>query len=148
LQPDLVVETGTALAQTALVIGRILKQNGHGRLVSLEVSPERVRRARERVRGLPVEVIECSSLEYSADQPIDFAWLDSLPELRAPEFRRYWPAMHANTIVGFHDTGPTHDLRPAIDELADEGLLRPIHLATPRGVTFAQVLQRPAKGEL
>jgi hypothetical protein len=145
LQPDFVVETGTALGQTALRIGQALERNGHGRLVSLEIDPGRIARARRRVRGLPVDVIACSSVEYEPPELVDFAWLDSLPELRIAEFRRFWPKMHSGTIVGFHDTGPTHALRPEIDVLEAERLLAPIHLSTPRGVTFAQALGRPMK---
>jgi hypothetical protein len=138
LQPELVVETGTAYGQTARAIGRALRRNGHGRLVSLEVDLRLVERARNRTRHLPVEVRCQSSLEYTPDQPIDFAWFDSLPHMRADEFRRYLPHMHAGTIVGFHDSGPQHVVRAHLDELVDEGLMWRLELATPRGVTFAQ----------
>jgi hypothetical protein len=148
LQPDFVIETGTALGQTAELLGRALRRNGHGRLVSLEIDHGRVVRARERVARLPVEVIEQSSVEYRPTEPIDFAWLDSLPELRVQEFRNLLPYTHATTVVGFHDTGPTHDLGPQVDALQAEGLLLPLYLPTPRGVTFAQVPGRPAKYEL
>ena len=148
LQPEYVVETGTALAQGSVAIGRALRRNGHGRLVTLEVDHGRVERARWRCRRLPVDVVEQSSLDFEPQQLIDLAWFDSLTDLRALEFRKYWPHMHSGTIVGFHDTGPAHPTKQFIDELESEGLLRPIHLATPRGVTFAQVLGRPVRPAL
>ena len=87
-----------------------------------------------------------ASLSYEPPTMIDFAWLDSWTTLRAAEFRRFLPYMHSGTVVGFHDTGPTHpELRPQIDDLAAEGLLAPLHLATPRGVTFAQPLGLPPR---
>jgi hypothetical protein len=139
LQPDLVVETGTAFGQTAELIGRALKRNGQGRLVTLEVDPERVQAAKERCHGLPVEVVQASSLEYMPPGPADFAWFDSLTHLRPQEFRRWLPHMHDRTVVGFHDTGPQHPVRGLLQPLEEEGLLAPMYLPTPRGVCFARV---------
>jgi predicted O-methyltransferase YrrM len=140
LQPDLVLETGTAWGQTALHIGHALVQNGQGKLITLEVDPERVSASRRRTALLPVEVREEPSLDYTPARWIDFAWFDSLFELRAPEFLHYSPWLRPGTIVGFHDTGPHHPLRPQLDDLADQGRLRLIYLPTPRGVGLAQVL--------
>ncbi len=149
LQPDFVIETGTAYGQAAKAMGHALKENGHGRLLTLEPDPDRARLSRYRCRRLPVTIVQKSSMEYTPDAVIDFAWFDSLIELRTLEFRRYWPYMHSGTVVGFHDTGPAFPLRRCIDELAVEDLLTPpLHLATPRGVTFAVVCGRPGRQEL
>jgi Glycosyl transferase family 2/Methyltransferase domain len=145
LQPDLVVETGTAFGQTAELIGRALKRNGQGRLVTLEVDPDRVQAAKERCHGLPVEVVQASSVEWSLPGPVDFAWFDSLCHLRPVEFRRWLPWMHDRTVVGFHDTGPQHPVRGLLRPLEDEGLLAPMYLPTPRGVCFARVTPNPIK---
>lgn len=142
LHPEFVVETGTAFGQTAEAMGRSLARNGHGRLVSLETDAERVQEAKERCQRYPmVEIRQQSSLVFMPDQPVDFAWFDSLLHLRCEEFLRYYDLMTQRTIVGFHDTGPQHPIRPDIEALAAEGLLRPIFLPTPRGVCFAQVLR-------
>lgn len=140
LQPDYVIETGTASAQTTYLIGRALRKNGHGRLVSLDIDPACARAGQHMCRRLPVEVRRQSSMEFTPEEPIDFAWFDSF-ELRALEFRRYLPHMHARTIVGFHDTAiPSFSaLREGLASLIDEGLVRMIELPTPRGVAFAQV---------
>jgi predicted O-methyltransferase YrrM len=148
LQPDFVLETGTAYGICAAAIGRALARNGQGRLVTLEVDPERVRLARAATRRLPVEVLEIGSLDYEPDDWIDFAWFDSLTSLRVPEFRRFLPRMHAGTIVGFHDTGPHFALLGETEALVHEGLLRTINLPTPRGVTFGQPLRRPTRSAL
>jgi hypothetical protein len=145
LQPDFVLETGTAYGISAEAIGKALARNGHGRLVTLEVDRERVRLARAATRRLPVEVLQVASLDYLPGDWIDFAWFDSLVKLRAPEFRRFLPYMHAGTIVGFHDSGPHYHLRSRLDALVEEGLLRTIDLPTPRGVTFGQPLHRPTR---
>lgn len=140
LQPEVVVETGTAWGQTAQVIGRALERNGHGHLYTLEPDPARARFSQDRCAGLPVTVVEQESLNWEPPGPIGFAWFDSLIYLRVPEFDRYRPWMTAGTIVGFHDTGPQHKLRPHVDQLATDGHVSLIHLPTPRGVTFAEVL--------
>jgi predicted O-methyltransferase YrrM len=138
LQPEFVVETGTAFGQTARAIGRALKKNGHGHLVTLEPDPVRVRQARAVTAGLPVEVVQLASLDYTPTAPIDFAWFDSLIELRVEEFRRFLPFMHKGTVVGFHDTAPRFGLAPQLAELEARGEIRAMRLPTPRGVTFAQ----------
>lgn len=140
LQPEVVVETGTAYGQTAQAIGEALQANGHGHLYTLETDAGRVEICRERVAGLPVTVIAGSSMAWTPPDAVDFAWFDSLLPLRVDEFRRYVEHMWSGATVGFHDCGPQHSLRPGIEALAAEGLLRPIYLPTPRGAIFAEVL--------
>lgn len=138
LQPDYVVETGTCWGQTAYAIGGALKANGQGRLVSLEVDPDKVAYSSERCAGLPVEVRQQSSLEFEPEEPIGFAFFDSLVPLRLQELDRYRPWLQPGVIVGFHDTAPHHGYGHLID---DVDWIRPIRLRTPRGVTFAEVLR-------
>lgn len=143
LQPEYVLETGTAFGQTAQAIGAALKLNGHGQLVTLETDPDRAESSRSRCVGLPVAVLEVSSLDYTPDQPIDFLWLDSLPHLRADEYRRYRPYLSDRAVVGVHDTGPQHTVRPTIEALVASGELgEPLWLPTPRGVCFARPGER------
>lgn len=141
LQPELVVETGTAWGQTAEAIGRALAANGHGRLVTLEPDAGRADHSRQRCAGLPVDVLEQSSLDYAPDSPVDFAWFDSLTDLRHREFMRYLPHLSARAVVGFHDTGPQHPVRRHLERLvANELLPEPLWLPTPRGVCFVRVV--------
>lgn len=149
LQPDFVLETGTCVGDTAEAIGRALKKNGQGHLVSLEINPDFAFVARERCGALPVSVLEMSSLDYIPDRPVDFAFFDSLARLRPLEFRRYLPWMHDRTVVGFHDTGPHHSIRELLRPLEEEGLLvAPLYLPTPRGVMFSRVNASPNAIEL
>ena len=144
LQPDYVIETGSAWGQTAEAIGKALLRNGRGFLHSIELDTHRVAATRQRCDGLPVEVHRMSSLDfspaldYTAQPVIDLAFFDSLLELRVPEFRRFRPWMRVGTIVAFHDTRPGRDLRDDIErELSDA--IRFIHLPTPRGITIGEV---------
>lgn len=148
LQPSYCIETGSAWGQTAEAIGQALAKNGHGVLHSIEPETDRVAFTRNRVEGLPVEVHEQLSIEFTPTEPVDFVFFDSLFGLRVPEFEYFRQWMHPGTIVVFHDTCAGHgsaaipsgnDLRTEIEDvLGDE--IRFIHLPTPRGVTFGEVL--------
>lgn len=137
LQPDLVVETGTAWAQTAGAIGEALARNGHGRLVTCEPDPVRHAFCVDAVKSLPVTVVKGQSLELVPDGPVGFAWLDSLPNLRIPEFRHLRQWLSPGAVVGFHDTAPHKKLHRWLAR-TDAEMVR-LNLRTPRGVTFAQV---------
>lgn len=159
LQPDLVVETGTAFGYTALAIGQALVSNRHGRLVTLETDDDRRDEARKLLRlhtpsllaedDGPITLSELSSLEWDpTDARVDFAFFDSLYELRSAEFRRFRDlgALRAGSIVAFHDwtsrlRGQDFDVRREIEQLEAEALLRAIYLPTPRGVALAEVLE-------
>ena len=134
-QPNLVIETGTHRGFGAEAIGYALHLNGHGRLVTIEMDPALVVEARDRVEGLPVTVVEGSSLEFVPSSPVDFAWFDSDTDIRVAEFRAFRPFMHDRTVVGFHDTHPRHLYRPQLDSLG----IQLLDLPTPRGVTFGRV---------
>jgi hypothetical protein len=142
LQPDLVVETGSAWGQTAFRIGQALLDNGRGTLHTIEPDQTRADHTRVRCEDLPVVVEQMKSMDWTPPGPIGFAWFDSLANLRVPEFLSYFPWLQAGAIVGFHDTGPHQGtLRADVEELEMLGHLLLIHLPTPRGVTFGQVLK-------
>lgn len=65
LQPQVVVETGTAWGQTAELAGRALARNRHGHLWTLEPDRLRADHARARCRGLPVTVVDQTSLSWT-----------------------------------------------------------------------------------
>lgn len=140
LQPELVIETGTAFAQTTEAIGRALKKNGHGRLVSLEIDENRIEPARQRCRRLPVEIVRGRSLDYTPPQSVDFLFFDSNPEERHLELKHFLPFVAPGTIVAFHDSAPHHVAYKYIQHLAEDGIIRPIFMHTPRGICLAEVL--------
>ncbi|MDA8343872.1 MAG: class I SAM-dependent methyltransferase [Thermaerobacter sp.] len=140
VQPDYVVETGTAFGYTAQAIGEALRRNGHGRLVTIELNEARVMEAEERCAQLPVKVIRLHSLEFVPEEPIQFAWLDSGSLDRDQELRRFLPWMAAGTILAVHDTGPQHPVQSRLQPLVDAGFVRSVRLRTPRGVSILEVL--------
>lgn len=142
LRPDIAVETGSAWGQTSEAIGRALADAPVGKLYTLEPDAARAEAAEKRCVGLPVEVVQRSSMKWTPPGPVGFAWLDSRFELRVPEFRRLYRHFIPGAIVGFHDTGPHRgQLRGQIEGLEADGMLLPVHLPTPRGVTFGEVVK-------
>ena len=144
LQPDYVLETGTHLGYCAEKIGVALEENEKGELTSIEIDGERACKARERCSGLPVEIICCSSLIWSPPPGtvIDFAWLDSGGgSLRIEEFWRFRQYFRRGAIIGIHDTAPHQgNIRALVDVTGEDVSIRYIHLPTPRGVSFLEVM--------
>jgi len=153
LQPEFVLETGTAYGITAWNIGLALYDNGHGKLVSLDSDKSRIKDAKEYIAhkswatfnhpwAVPVEVLHQNSMEYTPPQNIDFAFFDSWQQGRGEEFRRFYNLglLKGGTIVAFHDTAPHHAVLPYIQELERDKLIKAIYLRTPRGIALAQVL--------
>lgn len=150
LQPELCLETGTGFGVVAVQIASALKENGHGRLVTIEADPARAEKCRAlwELDEPHATVIHGGSLSWlpDVDDVIEFAWFDSYYELRVPEFRHYRRWMRKGTIVCFHDTAPGHgsnglgsmDIRATITRQLEREL-RLIHLPTPRGLTIGEV---------
>jgi Methyltransferase domain len=139
VRPDHVVETGTHVGHMAYAIGQALHEAGQGELTTLEILDGFADQAEARCAGLPVTVVRQSSLDWTPTAPVDLAWFDSEPHLRAAEFVRFLPWMHARTVVGFHDTAPHHATRSFLDPLVADGLLEPpLYLDTPRGLCWSK----------
>lgn len=140
LRPVYVIETGTSIGLTAFAIGEALLLQGYGQLDTLETDPDLARGAAVRCGGLRVNVVRGSSLDFTPRHPIDFAWFDSLVQIRHKEYLRFLPWMHDRTVVGFHDTGVQHPVRNLLQQhLINPGLItEPLFLPTPRGVCFAR----------
>lgn len=145
LQPDYCVETGSYQGFTSESIGRALVTNAHGRLDTIEIDSDLAETTKVRCVGLPVTVHPVDSMSFMPDNDIDFAFFDSSADkgFRKREFKRYYQKMHARTVVCFHDTfvnGPSASaiLMDVVD-LAEEGLLAPCFIPTPRGLAICRV---------
>lgn len=140
LQPDFVVETGTAFGQTTKFIGEALRDNGHGTCTTIDTDGARLDIASALCAGLPIMLYGGNSLDYTPTAPIDFAWIDSGGQ-RGEEVERYFPYFSKGAIIGIHDAGPQHStVRAQIESLDNRGIIKPIYLRSPRGVAFAQIL--------
>jgi tetratricopeptide (TPR) repeat protein len=112
-KPSLILETGTWFADGTVALGTALKENGFGKLITLEIDAQMAERARMKIHqfGLDgyAEVINQPSLEYienldSAQYKFDFAFFDSRPAIRPVEFLRLYSKGALTDLVAFHDT--------------------------------------------
>lgn len=145
LQPNLVVETGTLLGNTAVAIGyALLRNNEHGRLFTLDIQENYVAACQARVKGLPVTCVHQSSLDWEPPGPVDLLFSDSELDLRASEIRHYRKWMHDRSVVIVHDTAKHHEypLWRDLDALVVDRVLGSVtYLPTPRGIAICRVNQ-------
>ena len=89
-KPQLVVECGTAIGYSGLWIARELKTAGQGKLVTIEIDPQRAREAEENFKraGLAkvveVRVGDVRELVKEIRGPVDFLFIDC-------NFANYYP---------------------------------------------------------
>jgi Predicted O-methyltransferase len=142
-KPDLIVETGTFIGHSAIKMASGLKQNGFGRLITIEHDPTVFSKAKENIDasglGRWIESRNASSLESEVDGDIDILYSDSDVNIRESEVRRFLPQIKPRGLVLIHDAGSYFKVvREAALRLEEEGLLSVILLSTPRGLMVAQ----------
>lgn len=151
LQPDLVIETGSAWGQTAQAIGNALALNGQGHLLTFETDPPRIASTADRCKHLPVQVVHTDSIEglegmiRSGEHrgTVGFAWLDSSFEDRLAELRLLRSLLSPGAVVAVHDAGEPgrakhEEFSDALATVAFTNGLTRLSLPTPRGVTLLQ----------
>lgn len=90
IKPHLVVECGTAVGYSGLWIGRALKRNGFGKLITLEINPRLVELARNHFREAGLEEVievrlgDARELVKEIEGPVDFVLIDN-------GFANYYP---------------------------------------------------------
>jgi predicted O-methyltransferase YrrM len=149
VKPGLIVETGTFLGLAACYIGRALKQNGRGRLLTCELDADLFKRAAEVIRhssaGDVIDMRHCSSLELQVEEQIDILFCDSEPSIRADEIRHFWDRIKPTSLIVVHDvnSGDHNELRQRILDFDNNGDLSVVLLSTPRGLAVCQKRQMP-----
>jgi hypothetical protein len=112
LKPARILETGAADGLGTLALARACRANGFGTVHSLEIDPTLCRRAEALLRRYGAAQYAQFHAEDSrdflkrTDLSFDFAWFDSMCELRADE---YTICRTRGILVGpaaFHDTSP------------------------------------------
>ncbi len=143
VKPTLVVETGTFLGHGTVKLAEGLKQNGFGKVITIEFDAAIRARAQERfaASGLSpwIESRLESSLETNIDGTIDLLYSDSHLANREAEIRRLLPQLDPRGLLVVHDASSHFKIvRDAILRLEQEGLISAVLLSTPRGVAVAQ----------
>lgn len=130
-RPALVLESGTGIGISTRFLGSACKENQHGRVISFEPDPVMLRDARKRVRGLPVEIRDGTTLEWETPRP-DFVFLDSFPgEVRRAEISKW---LSTGVLLAIHDAGRYE-------------LPRGLQFPTPRGFWLGRGPQFPTPRE-
>jgi predicted O-methyltransferase YrrM len=146
IKPNLVVETGTFMAASTLVIAEALRLNGFGRIVSCEADPKVFATARQKIEASQfrdlIELRNESSLEMKVEGTIDLLFSDSDMPVREQEVRRFLPQVSPFGLILMHDASShLKHVRGAALKLENEGLLSVVLLPTPRGLVVAQKRQ-------
>ena len=143
IKPKLVVETGTFLGHGTMKLAEGIKENGFGKVITVEFDPAIRARAEKRFHdsGLApwIESRLESSLETNIEETIDLLYSDSHLANREAEIRRLLPRLNPRGLLVIHDASSHFRIvREAALRLEAEGLISAVMLSTPRGVVVAQ----------
>ena len=143
VKPKLIVETGTFLGHGTVKLAEGARENGFGRVITVEFDPDIRQRALARFEasGLSswIESRLESSLETLIHGTIDLLYSDSHLANREAEIRRLLPQLNPQGLLVIHDASSHFKtVRDAAHRLEAEGLISMVLLPTPRGVVIAQ----------
>jgi predicted O-methyltransferase YrrM len=142
VKPELVVETGSFLGVSTLWMAEGMKANGFGKIVSCEYDSKVFAAVKEKIAGHAlagfIELRNESSLEMVVEGTIDLLFVDSDPDIREAEVRRFLPQVRPTGLVLMHDASSHMKTVRAAFKLEAEGLLSCVFLPTPRGMVVAQ----------
>jgi predicted O-methyltransferase YrrM len=143
IKPRLVLETGTFLGHGTVKLAEGVKENGFGKVITIESDPAIRARAQKRFddSGLApfIESRLESSLDATVEGTIDLFYSDSHLANREAEIRRFLPQLDPRGVLVIHDASSHFKVvREAALRLEREGLLSVVMLPTPRGVVVAQ----------
>ena len=144
LKPRLVVETGAHKGLSASYIGKALRDNDRGKLVTCEIEVPHYRAAKDLIEKCRMEQrveVKCiSSLELEVEGEIDLLFADSLPQLRMKEIDRFWDQLSTHAVILVHDvnSGWHKDLRAEVLREDKDRRLSVVLLPTPRGLAICQ----------
>lgn len=134
-QPEFILEVGAHYGQTAERIARVIIENGHGKIISLDINPEMIGSASARCAGLPVELVCTDSTTYEPAQLIDFLFVDGSNE-RWADVKHFLPYMAPRSLILVHDTG-TPPVNSQVEYILamcrEKGEIGAIELDSPRG---------------
>tara|TARA_Y100000310_G_C20681509_1_gene816229 strand:- start:578 stop:1228 length:651 start_codon:yes stop_codon:yes gene_type:complete len=109
-KPQYVVETGTYKAIGTIAIASALKENGLGKLITIEKDKNLFNKAKEKIKYVNldeyVNLVNEDSLIYLKQNKIvfDIAFIDSYTPIRHKEFKILYENNCLRDLVLFHDT--------------------------------------------
>lgn len=156
LKPNYILETGTHMGISSSYMAQALKDNNKGFLTTLEIEKEHIKTSTERWDKLGLsKFVVCDkeySLEYELEVDVEFMFLDSEPEFRFKELRRFFPKLLPGGYAFIHDaprtlcqgnvntdhpeikSWPFGDINKEVIDLVHSFNLVPFQFGTPRGL--------------
>lgn len=135
MQPEFVLEIGAHWGQTTERIAWVMRENKHGRFVSLEIREDFCGSARARCAGLPeAEIINIDSLKYVPPLPVNMLFIDGAEENRYKDYKHYCHYLSKSPLILIHDMDYYTDMAQSIimDWVVSGGQYISLH--TPRGL--------------
>lgn len=117
IKPVFCIETGTHKGLSALFIGAALRDNGYGRLVTIDIN-DYEQSQRIKSRGLDEKWVKCvitRSVDYNPPESIDFLFLDAEHGYKAvmEELLHFRPYLSGGSVIAIDDTRLLPDERQA-----------------------------------
>lgn len=110
-KPQSILETGTHKGISSASMALALKDNGFGKITTIEFEPSHHNDAKSLFALLGVDafvnpvLMDVNGLEVT-DNQFDFIFLDTEPHLRFDEFIRFWHGLKPGGFIGIHDLHP------------------------------------------
>lgn len=142
-KPNVVLETGTWHGTAATAMGKALRENGRGSLVSIELDDDSHAVAQRRINGANLQdvvaLIHGSSLDFVPDRSVDFALFNSDLSLRGREFAYYRQYLAPGAMILFHNTSTSYQVgAESVNKLLADRILEGFLLPTPRGLAVCR----------
>jgi predicted O-methyltransferase YrrM len=124
--PTTVVEFGMSLGISAIHLAAAVRDNGHGRVVTTELSAAKVATAKTTFAEIGLDelitVLEGDALTTlpTISGPVDFVLLDGWKELYVPVIKLLEPMLSPGTLIVADNTGLA-DTQPYVDYVRDPG---------------------------
>jgi predicted O-methyltransferase YrrM len=125
-RPTTVVEFGMSLGISAIHLAAAVRDNGHGRVVTTELSAAKVATAKTTFAEIGLDelitVLEGDALTTlpTMSGPVDFVLLDGWKELYVPVIKLLEPRLSPGTLIVADNTGLA-DTQPYVDYVRDPG---------------------------
>ena len=153
-KPRHILETGTRLGHAAAYMALALRDNGGGKLTTIEINGSYTQDARVLLGNLGAsdyaECITGDACQYTPAEPLDMILLDTELQFRFDDAVRLWPWLRPGGLLVIHDLcpgmaqvgrGSGGAYGPMPDEMRRwiaEHELQSIHFNTPRGLYVGQ----------
>lgn len=154
IKPKNICETGTYKGISSSFMALALKDNGFGRLETLEINELHIQTAKQLWDKLGltswITSHKMPSLTFDTQAKYQMLFLDSEPQIRFAELLKFYPYLEEGGFIFIHDlhrhmhqienaehgfAWPYGKIPQEITDLVKGDKLRPFHFTTPRGLT-------------